>query len=74
MAIASKVLNVLGPRTRESSRTQGDNRLLPADRCRGASPHYEREEISAELAWCGPGALAALLAFLETALKLDNLC
>jgi hypothetical protein len=33
-----------------------------------ASVIEQREDISGELAWCGPGALAVLLAILATAL------
>jgi hypothetical protein len=68
MAITSKVLNGQGPRTFESSRVQENNRLRPADTCCGVLPSQQREEISAGQAWCGPGALAALLATLATAL------
>ena len=66
MAITSKVLNRQGPRTLETSRAQGSNRLSPDTRC-GVLPRQHREEISAEQAWCGPGALVALLAILATA-------
>ena len=66
MAIASKVLNGPRPGTRESFRVRGDNRLLPLDRRCGAAQH-QREEPG-ELAWCGPRALAVLLATLVTAL------
>jgi hypothetical protein len=67
MAIASKVLNEQAPGTRESFRLQDDNGLLLADRRCGALAQHQREETG-ELAWCGPRALAALLAILATAL------
>src|SRR5262245_37231571 len=68
MAITSKVLNGQGPGTLETSRTQGNNRLRPADTRCSVLPCQQREETSAEQAWCGPGALVALLAILATVL------
>ena len=67
MAIASKVLTGQRPGTRESFRVLDDNRLLPLDRRCGAFAQHQREEPG-ELAWCGPKALAVLLATLVTAL------
>ena len=67
MAIASKVLNGRRPGTRESFRVPDDNRLLPVDRRCGAFAQHQHEETG-ELAWCGPRALAALLAILAMAL------
>ena len=68
MPIASRLLNGQGPGTRESPRLQDDNRFRPIDRCCRTLANHPREEISGEMAWCGPGALAALLATLATAL------
>ena len=67
MAIASKVLNGQRPGTRESFRALDDNRPLPLDRRAVAFSQHQREETG-ELAWCGPGGLAALFATLATAL------
>lgn len=68
MAITSKVLNGQGPRTLETSQAQENNRLRPADTRCGVLPRQHREEISAEQAWCGPGALVALLTILAMAM------
>ena len=67
MAIASKILNGLGPRTLMISQAQDVDRLFPAGPRCGVLPH-QRGEISANQAWCGPRALAALLAILATTL------
>jgi hypothetical protein len=67
MVIASKVLNGQGPGTRERFSGLDDNRPHLADRRCGALEQHQREETG-ELAWCGPRALAALLAVLATAL------
>jgi hypothetical protein len=68
MAITSKVLNGQGPRTLETSRAQENNRLRPADTRCAVLPRQQREKISAGQAWCGPGALVALLTILAMAM------
>ena len=67
MPIVLRVLNGQGPGTRESFRVQDDNRLRPVDRRCGALAQHQGEGTG-EMAWCGPGALAALLSILAIAL------